>query len=112
MICHWIKCKLSAPAIGHLNHGFPEHGVNGPLFAGILSFHDRAEPDLRQSSFRSDVREACVGGRQYRALPVPICVPGYTCSPAHLQLPLCSSMGLVVRGVTSEVWLRLLDLEC
>jgi hypothetical protein len=33
-----------------------------------------------------------VGGRQYRAVPVPDVCSRYTCSPKHLQLPLSSSM--------------------
>ena len=41
-----------------------------------------------------------MGGRQYRAVPVPDVCTRYTCSPKHLWLPLSSS--ILVRGVDAN----------
>jgi hypothetical protein len=43
-----------------------------------------------------------VGGRQYRAVPVPDVCTRYTCSPMHLQVPLSSSK--LVRGGDAANW--------
>ena len=48
-----------------------------------------------------------MGGRQYRAVPVPDVCTRYTCSPKHLWLPLSSS--ILVRGVDANSGMSIVE---
>lgn len=57
----------------------------------------------RQCSFTSSARETCVGGRQYRAVPVPAVYPLHR-SPNHLRLQLQLSLSARVQYIRVRVY--------